>query len=427
MSIYETKYDNPPTPDPYGAAPAPDVRSRMTPGGAFILDAPDHVPARWGHGDEVLWAEGEALTIAGPPGVGKTTLAGQIVRGCLLGGDLLGLPIRPARRVLYLAMDRPRQIARALRRNLGDVGRDVLDDRLVVWPGPPIVDIAKVPETLVGYARLAEADVVIVDSLKDAAVGLSEDAVGAGYNRARQMCLAEGVDVLELHHVVKRGANGTQPTTLADLYGSAWITAGAGSVVLLWGAAGDPIVELRHLKQPAAEVGPLKISHDHDAGTSSVWHAADLLTLARLSGSTGITAKAAACHLFATDKPTPAETEKARRRLDRHVRESDLAFAEGDKTVSRPAVWTVTDPFTDPITVPSEPRTLHGITDPSRGRHISAGQRPSRHPSRPSRPRPSRFSPLFRGGEREAPDGRPAPCDECGHHFHSTTCSQRTA
>jgi hypothetical protein len=34
------------------------------------------------------------------------------------------------------------------------------------------------------------------------------------------------------------------------------ITAGAGSVVLLWGAAGDPIVEWRHLKQPAAEVGP---------------------------------------------------------------------------------------------------------------------------------------------------------------------------
>ena len=88
-------------------------------GGAFILDAPDRVPALWGEGDRVLWAEGEALMVCGGPGVGKTTITGQLVRALLAGGDVLGLPVARRRRVLYLAMDRPRQIARSLRRQFG--------------------------------------------------------------------------------------------------------------------------------------------------------------------------------------------------------------------------------------------------------------------------------------------------------------------
>jgi hypothetical protein len=37
-----------------------------------------------------------------------------------------------------------------------------------------------------------------------------------------------------------------------------WLTSGAGSVILLNGQPGDPIVSLHHLKQPAAAVGPLQ-------------------------------------------------------------------------------------------------------------------------------------------------------------------------
>src|SRR6185436_7011481 len=96
------------------------------------------------------------------------------------------------------------------------------------------------------------------------------------------------------HHLVKRGPNGSKPTALADVYGSVWITAGAGSVVLLWGEAGDPIVDLIHLKQPAEPVGPMRIVHDHDAGTSAVSDATDLVELAKATGVKGITAKAAA-------------------------------------------------------------------------------------------------------------------------------------
>lgn len=339
------------------------VRALLTRGGSFILDAPTDVPAIWGRGDQVLWAEDESLVLAGQPGVGKTTLAGQLVRGRLVGGEVLGLPVEPGRRAtLYLAMDRPRQIARALRRTLGDLPRGVLDERLVVWQGPPAADIAKHPEVLLGLAQAADADTVALDSLKDAAVGLSEDDVGAGYNRARQLCLRAGIQVIELHHTIKKGANGARPTTLADLYGSTWIAAGAGSVVLLHGAAGDPIVELLHLKQPAAEVGPFKVLHDHDAGTSAVWHTTDLVLMAKARGAAGLTAKAAATAMFETDKPSAAQVEKARRKLASLAKGGQLTFTEGDRATSTAAVWTFTHPFTHP----AEPVNHHDDHGPSR-------------------------------------------------------------
>jgi replicative DNA helicase len=90
---------------------------RFVPGGSFILDRPDTVPAVWGEGDNILWAEGEALIIAGPPGVGKTTVGQQVLLAAIgVRAHALGMAVRPAKRVLYLASDRPQQAARSMAR-----------------------------------------------------------------------------------------------------------------------------------------------------------------------------------------------------------------------------------------------------------------------------------------------------------------------
>ena len=400
-----------------------DARPLFVTGGRFVLDAPDTVPAIWGEGDRVLWAEGESLVIAGPPGVGKTTLSGQVLRGRLIGETVLGLPVQPtAKRVLYLAMDRPRQIARAIRRTLGDLERDLLDDRLVVWQGPPPVDVARHPEVLVGLAVTADADTVFVDALKDAAVGLSDDDVGAGYNRARQMLLAAGVELVENHHTVKRGANGGKPTSLADLYGSTWIASGAGSVVLLHGDAGDPVVELRHLKQPAAEVGPWKVQHDHEAGRSTIVGEVDLAAIA-CQRPGGITAKEAAVVLFGTDKPTTSQVEKARRRLKRLARDGHLIEDPGDDATRVPSRWR---PALD---LDAQAPSRH----PSR---VASGRDPRTTPSQPSRPQENpqlstlmdtlttltrtdphaRPRPYKDGAASPEADDRPT-CPNCGAHL----------
>jgi hypothetical protein len=384
------------------------VAARMVDGDVFILDAPDHVPAVWGRGDQVLWSEGESLVIAGMPGVGKTTLAAQIVRARICDeNEVLGLPVSASSsRVLYLAMDRPQQIARALRRTIGHLPRELLAERLRFWKGPPFADIAKHPETLAVYASAVGADTIVVDSLKDAAVGLVDDEVGSGYNRARQLAIAEGIEVLELHHTVKRGANGGKPTTLADLYGSVWLSSGAGSVVLLAGDAGDPIVELLHLKTPAAEVGPMRVIHDHDAGTSAVWHSTDLMMMARVKGADGLTAKDAARALFSVETPKHAQVEKARRKLQSLAKSGQLDYVAGDEATSTPAVWTLTNTLTARLV----DETPHADSEPSRREH-------NNHPhdtlTTLTPPYPHDRPPSYKEGARGV-----THCDVCGEVLH---------
>src|SRR5579884_4475966 len=64
-------------------------------GWSFIHDVPPESPAIWGHGQQVLWAEGEGTLIVGPEGVGKTTLAQQLVLAlCGYRDGLLGQPVK---------------------------------------------------------------------------------------------------------------------------------------------------------------------------------------------------------------------------------------------------------------------------------------------------------------------------------------------
>lgn len=316
------------------------VDERLALGGEFVFDQLDGVPALWGGGDEVLWSAGEALWIVGPSGVGKTTLVGQLVRARLgLSDSVLGWPVEAgAGRVLYLAMDRPRQIARSLRRHFDESERTVLDDRLRVWKGPPPADIARHPDTLTNLAEQAGATTVVIDSAKDAAIGLVDDEVGAGFNRAVQTALVRDIEILCCHH--QRKGQGTAPRNLEDVYGSTWLIAGAGSVILLWGAAGDLIVDLQHLKQPAATIGPLKVEHDHHTGTSMRWRGFDLLSFMRNRRS-GVTALEVAKAATEKDSPNDNAVKKAKRSLERlildgHAHRTDAALGgPGGSTAAR--------------------------------------------------------------------------------------------
>jgi replicative DNA helicase len=313
-----------------------EVRVGLIPGGAFILDAPAEVQAIWGRGQEIAWSKGEPLLIVGGQGAGKSTIAQQLTLARLgLTGDVLGMPVAPSERnVLYLACDRPAQIQRSLRRMIKAEWRDILDERLKVWKGPPAADCARHPRTLLEMAQDADADTVIVDSLKDIALKISDDDVGAGLNKAHQYLVSSDIEYLGLHHQ-RKSREGKKPTTLEDVYGSTWITAGAGSVVLLWGEPGDSFVELSHLKQPAEPLGPLTVYHDHTHGISTVHGALDLYEYAKQAN--GITAADVARQLFETNKPIPNQIEKARYKLNKLV-PSRLYRREGSRG-GQPTTW----------------------------------------------------------------------------------------
>jgi replicative DNA helicase len=313
----------PPTPTP------PDIQmSKVIGGGAFVQAQPPHVQPRWGKGSDVLWAQGESLLIVGPTGVGKTTIGGQVIAGLTgLVPDVLGFPVQQARKVLYLAMDRPKQIARAWHRLFSSTQLPILDAKVAVWRGPLPMRMGDHPELLLELARTHDADVIIIDSLKDLEPELDKPSGGGAVNAAIQHCNASDIDVLALHHQ-RKSVEGKKPTTLEDVFGSTWLTAGSGSVILLWGEAGSEQIELTHLKQPADPIGPLRIEHDHLAGTSTVTTGWDALGYLRLRGSGGASlAEAVQAHHGNPQKPGNSKWKQTERRLRRLVRDGSATTA----------------------------------------------------------------------------------------------------
>ncbi len=135
--------------------------------------------------------------ITGPQGAGKTTLAGQLVLAlCGLSDEVLGLPVKRADGpVVYLAMDRPRQIARSFARMVSDGDRKRLRKALKVWQGPPPVSVVQEPASLCQWARDEHnARYVIIDSYKNLAADLGDGTTGAAINAAVQECVAEASD-----------------------------------------------------------------------------------------------------------------------------------------------------------------------------------------------------------------------------------------
>ena len=338
-----TDYGRPYRVGPYGVADQdgqrPVARIGDIDGAAFALDAPSEIDAIWGAKASVLWPAGEPTMIYGPDGVGKTAIAQQLMlrRAGIGAPELLDRPVVPAEgKVLYLALDRPQQAARSIRRMVSEQDRGTLGERLAVWRGSLPFDLLRTPDSLATFASDRGATTVVVDSLKDLVPKLSDEDTGMAVHRAWQLCVEAGIEVLSLHHPRKAQADNKKPRQLADVYGSRWLTAGCGSVLLLWGEAGDPVVELQHLKQPADIVGPLTLLHDNQAGTTTVIDADDVVRL--VAGHLGPPPTAAdiAALLFGKEKPNRNEVEKARRRLNAAVeagrlRRRDVPAERGEK------------------------------------------------------------------------------------------------
>lgn len=318
-------------------------RAQIIDGRTWLTDGPDQPEAIWGDDDTVLWAKGQPLVIAGPQGAGKTVFGQRLALGQLGICDcLLDWPIQPTGgRVLYLAADRPEQARLSMRRMVKHADFDYLADTLRVWRGPPPYDFAKSPSILHEMALAAEATTVVLDSLKDVALKLSDDEVGAAVNRAIQRCVAAGIEIASLHHPRKLGGidRADKPRSIDDLYGSIWLTSGAGSVIYLSAAEGGSH-ELAQFKSPIGTEATRRYTHDHATGAVATAEKPDLARIVADAADEGITATWAASCFFRVDEPEEKHTKAIKRKL-RLLEEAGVAEALPAKPGS-PIRWRTT-------------------------------------------------------------------------------------
>jgi replicative DNA helicase len=300
--------------------------SGLRDGLSFVQAVERDAPQLWGAGNgQVIWPAGEPLYVVGPTGVGKTTVMGQMTLGRLgLLREVLGMSIeRDERPVLYVAADR--QIARSLKRMIEPADHETLRDRLKVWEGPLPFTLNGEPDELVKFVLEHGAGTLFLDSLKDVALDLTKDDAASRVSRSLQKVIAAGIEIATSHHQRKQQQGAGKPKSIDDVYGNQALMSGAGSVILLWGKPGDPVVEFTHLKQPMEEVGPLQVVLDHVRGRSRVVDQPNVVDVLRSNGT--MTARATAALLFGNDDPSPAEVEKARRRLEAAVERRELCLS----------------------------------------------------------------------------------------------------
>ncbi len=333
-----TLVENAPDWEPISDGDDPGDQVSLYEVGGVIFDTPAIPEALWGAGSEVLAAMGEATLIHSATGIGKTTLAQRIALASIGIGpaEVLGYPVRQIEgRLLYVAADRPAQAKRSMRRMVTTDDRCVLDG-LLVWESHRRLRITpEHPEAIYEAAIAVGATLVILDSVKDLVAQVATDEAGQTYNDAVQTCVANGVEVIALHHPRKPSSDGRTTLTLSDVYGSTWITAGAGSVITLDGNAGEGVAKLRQLKMPAEKVGPFDIDFDYDTGSVSTIGRRDLTEwFARVK--TGTTAEATQ-YLLGKPNATPVEKKKVRRKLIRLEEDGYLTRSSnsGEMTVWR--------------------------------------------------------------------------------------------
>lgn len=297
--------------------------------------------ALWGSEDRLLAVRRQPTVIAGPQGAGKTSVAGQLMLG-VMGvpgyGELLGLPVASTGGVvLYLAADRPDQARLSLRRM---VSPELVRHRLAVKPGPPPGNVVQRPTLLLDMAESVGATMVVIDSLKDVALRLSDDEVGASVNMAVQHLVAEGIDVVALHHPRKQGSEegAEKPRRLDDLYGSTWLTSGAGSVLYLH-PTGSGEVELLQFKSPNGELGAVcTFRHDPITGAleRSAGTGAQVATIIAQSGTEGITVMHIARVLSGADVPSDALRKRVSRAVEKLSEDGTIETVPG---VSKGTRW----------------------------------------------------------------------------------------
>jgi DNA replication protein DnaC len=209
-----------------------------------------------------LLQSGGNMLLVGPPGVGKTQVALNFAYGLSTGRDVLGYQATDLlpRRVLFISaemgtVDLKVFVGAMNARYSDEPAQKLLAENFYVLPlGEPMyLNTKNEQDKLKRMCDVLKLDGVIFDSLGSATnKALTDEESTKGLLDFNDTFRKEmGVFSWFIHHNRKATENNKEPSGLADVYGSQYITARATTVLSLWPIKSN-VLKVRELKKRLA-------------------------------------------------------------------------------------------------------------------------------------------------------------------------------
>lgn len=206
-----------------------------------------------------LLQEGGNLVLCGPPGVGKTQVALNFAYGLATGRPVLDYKMGNPRKVLFISCEMGpvdlKVFTDPMTARHSDKELALLSENFFVYPhGEPLYLNTKTgQDQLLRMIHVLKVDGFIFDSLGSATQKAltDEEATKNLLDFNDRLRKEMGVFSWFIHHNRKATENNREPSGLADVYGSQYITARATTVISLWPVQRN-IIKVRELKKRLA-------------------------------------------------------------------------------------------------------------------------------------------------------------------------------
>lgn len=209
---------------------------------------------------EDLLPESGLGIISAAPGLGKTLMSIDMAMNLAVGRDYLKWVVNREARVLYLSMEMPgpsfKYFLEKTSVNLTDEEKNKLNENFFIAPfGEMMIFKQKhVKDFITKIIKDVNPDVIFIDSLSQVMTDLQTDTEAlAFFDEIHKMKKIHETSFIFVHHNKKPSEN--KPTTLADMYGSVFISGAVDFVLSLWKPAGNDQNLLR-LELTKARLGP---------------------------------------------------------------------------------------------------------------------------------------------------------------------------